>query len=145
MLFRPFLNHAGSCASYLFGCTTYAQLAVVDPHVDLVDDYLSAAAAAESPITAVFETHVHADHVSGLPSLVAQTGATAYLPAGADVVFDHVALEDGVAVDRGSRGCGVGAKTHPSSDRHGGRWTSYAAKRPAMTAPRTKPKSRQKR
>src|SRR5207247_2259792 len=45
MLLRPFLNDASSCASYLFGCGTHSKLAVVDPHVDLVDDYLSAAAA----------------------------------------------------------------------------------------------------
>ena len=67
MLLRPFLNDAGSCASYLFGCTTHDKLAVVDPHVDLVDDYLAAAAAIGAPIVAVFETHVQADHVSGLP------------------------------------------------------------------------------
>ena len=58
MLLRPFLNDAGSCASYLFGCTTHATLAVVDPHVDLVDAYFEAAAAIGSPIVAVFETHV---------------------------------------------------------------------------------------
>ena len=80
MLLRPFLNDAGSCASYLFGCTTHGKLAVVDPHADLVDDYLAAAAAIGSPIVAVFETHVQADHVSGLPALVERTGATAYLP-----------------------------------------------------------------
>jgi hypothetical protein len=45
VLLRPFLNDAGSCASYLFGCTTHGKLAVVDPHADLVDDYLAAAAA----------------------------------------------------------------------------------------------------
>jgi len=41
MLLRPFLNDATSCASYLFGCGTHAKLAVVDPHTDLVDDYLA--------------------------------------------------------------------------------------------------------
>ena len=45
MLLRPFLNDATSCASYLFGCGTQAKLAVVDPHADLVDDYLATAAA----------------------------------------------------------------------------------------------------
>ena len=102
MLLRPFLNDAGSCASYLFGCTTHGKLAVVDPHVDLVDDYLAAAAAVGSPITAVFETHVQADHVSGLSALVARTSATGYLPAGAGVEFDHVALEDGDVVELGN-------------------------------------------
>jgi hydroxyacylglutathione hydrolase len=102
MILRPFMNDAGSCASYLFGCTTHGTLAVVDPHIDLVDDYVAAAAAIGSPITAVFETHVQADHVSGLPTLVERTGATAYLPADAGVEFEHVALADGDAVELGN-------------------------------------------
>ncbi len=102
MLLRPFLNDATSCASYLFGCTTTAQLAVVDPHADLVDNYLAAAAAVGAPIVAVFETHVQADHVSGLPALVGHTGATAYRPAGAGVEFEHVALADGDVVELGN-------------------------------------------
>src|SRR5437773_955901 len=102
MLLRPFLNEATSCASYLFGCGTHAKLAVVDPHVDLVDGYVAASAAIGSPIVAVFETHVQADHVSGLPALVERTGATAYLPAGAGVEFEHVALADGEVVELGN-------------------------------------------
>src|SRR5436309_2398093 len=102
MVLRPFLNDAGSCASYLFGCTTHGTLAVVDPHADLVADYVAAAAAIGSPITAVFETHVQADHLSGLPALVERTGATAYLPEGAGVEFEHVALRDGEVVELGN-------------------------------------------
>jgi hydroxyacylglutathione hydrolase len=102
MLLRPFLNDAGSCASYLFGCTTHNKLAVVDPHADLVEDYLAAAVAIGAPITAVFETHVQADHVSGLTALVERTNATGYLPAGAGVEFEHVALADGEVVECGN-------------------------------------------
>ena len=89
MVLRPFLYSATSCASYLFGCMSHGKLAVVDPHVELVDDYVATAAALGSPITAVFETHVQADHVSGLPALVERGGATAYLPAGTGVDSDH--------------------------------------------------------
>ncbi|HLY85527.1 MAG TPA: MBL fold metallo-hydrolase [Gaiellaceae bacterium] len=102
MLLRPFLNDAGSCASYLFGCTTHGTLAVVDAHDDLVDDYIAAAAAIGAPIAAVFETHVQADHVSGLPRLVERTGATACIPEGAGVEFEHVALGDGETVELGN-------------------------------------------
>ncbi|MGH3065696.1 MAG: MBL fold metallo-hydrolase [Gaiellaceae bacterium] len=102
MLLRPFLNDAGSCASYLFGCTSHNKLAVVDPHADFVDDYLAAAAAMEAPIVAVFETHVQADHLSGLQALVERTGATCYLPAGAGVAFEHVGLADGEVVELGN-------------------------------------------
>jgi glyoxylase-like metal-dependent hydrolase (beta-lactamase superfamily II) len=102
VLLRPFLNDAGSCASYLFGCTSHSELAVVDPHADFVDEYLAAAAGIGAPIVAVFETHVQADHVSGLPALVDRTGATAYLPAGTGVTFEHVALADGAVVELGN-------------------------------------------
>ena len=102
MVLRPFLYAPGSCASYLFGCTTHNELAVVDPHVELVDDYIAAAEAIGSPITAVFETHVQADHISGLPALVARTAATAHLPAGAGVDFEHVTLADGEVVELGN-------------------------------------------
>lgn len=102
MLLRPFLNDVGSCASYLFGCTSHSKLAVVDPHADFVEDYMAAAAAIGAPIVAVFETHVQADHVSGLPALVERTGATAYLPTGAGVAFEHRALTDGEVVELGN-------------------------------------------
>jgi glyoxylase-like metal-dependent hydrolase (beta-lactamase superfamily II) len=102
MLLRPFLNDAGSCASYLFGCTSHNKLAVVDPHIDFVDDYLDAATTIGAPIVAVFETHVQADHISGLPTLVERSGATPYLPADAGVAFEHVALEDLEAVELGN-------------------------------------------
>jgi glyoxylase-like metal-dependent hydrolase (beta-lactamase superfamily II) len=102
MILRPFLYEPTSCASYLFGCTSRGALGVVDPHEALVDRYLEAAERVGSPIVAVFETHVQADHVSGLPGLVAVTGATAYLPAGADVEFEHVPLEDGQQVELGN-------------------------------------------
>jgi glyoxylase-like metal-dependent hydrolase (beta-lactamase superfamily II) len=98
MLLRPFLNDATSCSSYVFGRGTHAKLAVVD----LVDDYLATAAALGAPIVAVFETHVQADHVSGLPELVARSGATVYLPTGAGVEFEHVALADGDVIELGN-------------------------------------------
>src|SRR3954463_15630873 len=54
------------------------------------------------PIVAVFETHVQAAHVSGLPELVRRTGATAYLPEGAGVDFDHHPLGDDEVIKLGN-------------------------------------------
>src|SRR3989442_6344039 len=102
MLLRQFLNDASSCASYLFAAGTNTKLAVVDPHADLIDEYLATASALGAQIVAVFETHVQADHVSGLPALVERTGATAYLPVGTGVEFEHVALADGDVVELGN-------------------------------------------
>jgi len=102
MFFRQVLNDSSACASYVFGCKTEGRLAVVDPHADLVDEYLRVAEAQGVPIVAVLETHVQADHVSGLPELVERTGATAYLPEGAGVEFEHVPLADGEIVELGN-------------------------------------------
>ena len=102
MFFRQLLNDETACASYLLGCKSRGALGVVDPHVDLVDDYIASAEAQGVPIVAVFETHVQADHVSGLPELVARTGATAYLPEGAGVDFAHQPLADGDVVTLGN-------------------------------------------
>ena len=102
MFFRQLLNDESACASYLLGCKSHGKLAVVDPHVDLVDEYVALAEAQGVPIEAVFETHVQADHVSGLPELVLRTGATAYVPEGAGVDFDHQPLADGDVVHMGN-------------------------------------------
>jgi len=102
MIFRQFLNDESACASYLFGCNTAGELAVVDAHADLVDAYIAAAEAQGSRIAAVIETHVQADHVSGLPELVAATGAPAYLPKGSGAEFDHYQLDDGELIKLGN-------------------------------------------
>ena len=102
MFFRQLLNDDTACASYLFGCKSQGVFGVVDPHVDLVGDYVELAAAQGAAITAVIETHLQADHVSGLPALVERTGAKAYLPEGAGVEFEHHALADGETVTLGN-------------------------------------------
>jgi hydroxyacylglutathione hydrolase len=102
MILRPFLYEETACASYLFGCLTHRKLGVVDPHEALVEQYLAESERVGAPIVAVFETHVQADHVSGLPALVDATGATAYLPAGAPVEFEHEGLADSEEVALGN-------------------------------------------
>lgn len=102
MYFRQLLNDETACASYLLGCKSHSAFAVVDPHVELVERYVELASAQGAAIVAVFDTHVQADHVSGLPELVARTGATGYLPQGAGVEFEHHALSDGEVVTLGN-------------------------------------------
>ena len=102
MILRPYLFAETACASYLFGCSSGSKLAVVDPHEALVEEYLSEAERVGAPIVAVFETHVQADHVSGLPALVEATGATPYLPVGSGVEFPHEELDDGEQVELGN-------------------------------------------
>jgi hydroxyacylglutathione hydrolase len=102
VFFRQLLNDESACASYLLGCKSRGELAVVDPHAELVDAYVALAEAQGARIAAVLETHLQADHPSGMAALVERTGATAYMPAGAGVEFDHHALADGDVVRVGN-------------------------------------------
>lgn len=101
-MFRQLLNDETACASYLLGCATHPNFAVIEPHTDLVDEYIAIADEQGAPIVAVLDTHLQADHVSGMAALVARTGATAYLPEGAGVEFDHHPLKDGEIVKLGN-------------------------------------------
>lgn len=78
MIIKYFYDDGLAQASYLVGCAATGEALVIDPNRD-VEQYLAVAAAEDLRITHVAETHIHADFVSGLCELVAQTGARAYL------------------------------------------------------------------
>jgi hydroxyacylglutathione hydrolase len=102
MIFRQILHPATGCASYLFGCTSKGALAVVDPHIEHVGEYLLLAEQARSPIVAIFETHVQADHLSGALLLAEQTGAPVHLHEAADVEFPHRTVREGDEIQLGN-------------------------------------------
>jgi hydroxyacylglutathione hydrolase len=102
VIFRQILHPETGCASYVFGCTGKKALAVVDPHAEHIDDYLAVAREAASPIVAIVETHVQADHPSGAVALAARTDASIYLHEAADVAFPHRILRDGDEVTLGN-------------------------------------------
>jgi hydroxyacylglutathione hydrolase len=102
MIFRQILHTPTGCASYVFGCTGKGKLAVIDPHIDHIEDYLEVARQANSPIVAIFETHVQADHHSGTQQLAALTNASIYLHESAEVKFPFVPLRDGDVIELGN-------------------------------------------
>jgi glyoxylase-like metal-dependent hydrolase (beta-lactamase superfamily II) len=102
VIFRQILHPATGCASYIFGCTGKKALAVVDPHIEHIDDYLAVSTAAQSPIVAIVETHVQADHLSGAVKLAELTGAPIYLHESAAVSFPHRSLRDGDEITLGN-------------------------------------------
>jgi len=102
MIFRQILHPQTGCASYVFGCTGKGKLAVVDPHAEHIDEYMTVAEQAGSPIIAIFETHVQADHLSGAVQLAGLTGASIYLHESAEVDFPFVPMHDGDEIELGN-------------------------------------------
>ena len=104
MYFEQFYLGCLAHASYLFG--SEGEAVVVDPQRD-VDLYLKAAEEHGLTIRHIFETHLHADFVSGHKELAARTGAKIYFGAQARATFEHVAVHDGFELQFGNAKIGV--------------------------------------
>src|SRR5215471_15124306 len=98
MYFEQFYLGCLAHASYLFGSD--GQAAVVDPQRD-VDIYIEAAEKHGLKIRYIFETHLHADFVSGHKELAERTGANIYIGKAAQAGFPHIGIEDGSEVHVG--------------------------------------------
>jgi len=92
MYFEQFYLGCLAHASYMLA--SQGEAVVVDPQRD-VDLYLKAAEQHRVKIRHIFETHLHADFVSGHKELAARTGAKIYIGARAGAAFPHVDVHDG--------------------------------------------------
>jgi glyoxylase-like metal-dependent hydrolase (beta-lactamase superfamily II)/rhodanese-related sulfurtransferase len=92
MYFEQFYLGCLAHASYMLA--SEGEAVVVDPQRD-VEIYLEAAEANQVSIRHIFETHLHADFVSGHKELAARTGAKIYIGAQAGATFPHGAVQDG--------------------------------------------------
>ena len=98
MYFEQFYLGCLAHASYLLG--SEGEGIVVDPQRD-VDIYLEAAQKQGMTIRHIFETHLHADFVSGHRELAARSGASIYLSCEGRATFPHVAVDDGYTLQAG--------------------------------------------
>ncbi len=104
MLLKYFYDEALAHASYMVGCQRARVAVVVDPGRD-IEQYLEMAQREGVKITAVAETHIHADYVSGARELAERVGAKLYVsdegPAEWKYLFvdqyDHQLVKDGDA------------------------------------------------
>jgi glyoxylase-like metal-dependent hydrolase (beta-lactamase superfamily II)/rhodanese-related sulfurtransferase len=98
MHFEQFYLGCLAHASYMLA--SEGEGVVVDPQRD-VEIYLQAAEKNHVSIRHIFETHLHADFVSGHRELAARTGARIYMGAQAEAAFPHTAIEDGFQLQVG--------------------------------------------
>jgi hydroxyacylglutathione hydrolase len=98
MYFEQFYLGCLAHASYLLA--SEGEAVVVDPQRD-VEIYLQAAKANQVAIRHIFETHLHADFVSGHQELAARTGARIYIGVQAEAKFPHTAVQDGFQLQVG--------------------------------------------
>ena len=78
MLFRQFFDPKLAQYAYLVGCQKSGEAVIIDPERD-IDRYVEAAESEGLRITAVAETHIHADFLSGAREFAERFGTRTYL------------------------------------------------------------------
>lgn len=96
-----FVRIGKGCLSYM--AISNGEAAIIDA-TRMTDVFLDFAQEKDAKIKHVFDTHLHADHISGGRHIAEATGATYYLPpADAEgVVFSYAELIHGLKVSLGS-------------------------------------------
>jgi hydroxyacylglutathione hydrolase len=100
VLFRQFVDDDLGCASYLIGDEHAGAAVVVDPAYR-IEPYLEEAERRGVRLTAVLETHTHADHVSGHGRLALEHGLPTYVHEASGAEYPHESLTDGSEIDLG--------------------------------------------
>jgi hydroxyacylglutathione hydrolase len=99
MYFEQFYLGCLAHASYLL--ISNGEAVVVDPQRD-VDIYIEAAKKHGAVIRHVFETHLHADFVSGHNELALRTGAQIFIGPNSGATLPHVEVRDGFELQVGT-------------------------------------------
>jgi glyoxylase-like metal-dependent hydrolase (beta-lactamase superfamily II) len=102
VIFKPYYYYETGCAAYLLGCGGLGKCVVVDAHEEDADAYAAFAESKGMHITHVIDTHVHADHRSGGPTLAKKVGAPYCLHESADVALAFEPLADGQEIELGN-------------------------------------------
>lgn len=96
-----FVRIGKGCLSYMV--VSDGEAALIDT-TRMTDVYVEIAKKLNVKIVHVFDTHLHADHISGGRTIAQQTGATYWLPPkdAEEVTFEYSPLVDGTSVKIGA-------------------------------------------
>jgi hydroxyacylglutathione hydrolase len=100
VLFKQFVDDDLGCASYVVGDEAAGEAVVVDPAYD-IQQYIDEAARHEVRITAVLETHNHADHVSGHGRFALEHGTPVRIHPAAEPEYPADFFADGEEIGVG--------------------------------------------
>ena len=101
MLFRQFFDSESSTYTYLIAAGAGREALIIDPVKEKVTDYLKAIADLDLRLVRAIDTHIHADHVTGLGDLREATSCVTAMGefTRAECVSEHV--HEGDLIDVG--------------------------------------------
>ncbi|HUS68537.1 MAG TPA: MBL fold metallo-hydrolase [Kofleriaceae bacterium] len=102
MIFRQLFDRQSSTYTYLVACPDTRRALLVDPAIDRVGDYCALLEELELRLVMAADTHVHADHITGLGELRTLTGCVTIMGEQAHAACVSRAITDREVLEVGT-------------------------------------------
>ena len=101
MLFRQLFDQTSSTFTYLIASKKGREALIIDPVLEKVEQYIKLLKELDLKLVKVIDTHIHADHISGIAELRDKTNCVTVMgdKTPADVVAMRVADEEIIKID----------------------------------------------
>ena len=94
IILRQLFDHETCTYTYLIGCPQEQKAAIIDPVITQTERDLALINELGLELSFILETHVHADHITGLDALRTLTKAKGAIPANKAIDCADIHLED---------------------------------------------------
>lgn len=99
MIFRQLFDSVSFTYTYLLASRSGGEALIIDPVLDKVDRYIQLLKELDLTLVKAIDTHLHADHISGLGALRDRTQCITVMGEQSDVDVVSVRVNDGDRVD----------------------------------------------
>ena len=101
MIFRQLFDKISSTYTYLIASAKGREALIIDPVLENVDQYIKLLNQLDLKLVKVIDTHIHADHISGIAELRDKTNCVTVMgdKTPADVVAMRVSDEENIKID----------------------------------------------
>jgi glyoxylase-like metal-dependent hydrolase (beta-lactamase superfamily II)/rhodanese-related sulfurtransferase len=99
MIFRQLFDSVSSSYSYLIASRTGGEALIIDPVLDKVERYLKLLEELDLKLVKAIDTHVHADHITGLGALRDRTRCTTVMGRESKTDVVSIRVSDGDTIE----------------------------------------------
>jgi len=101
MIFNQFFDEVSCTYTYLISSGKGREAVIIDPVIEKTDEYISYLKNLELKLVKVIDTHIHADHVSGLKELKEQTNCSTIMgeKSPAEVVDVYIKDDEKIKIE----------------------------------------------